>query len=96
MESLIDVSVAFGTRQQQRVLRLRVPESFTVGEVLERALQSAHVPEAGVPLDAVGIFGRRCQRSDQVHAGDRIEIYRPLVADPKAARRHRARQKRRL
>jgi hypothetical protein len=44
---------------------------------------------AGRPLN-VGIFGRACELGDPVRHGDRIEIYRDLLADPKLARRRRA------
>ena len=64
--------------------RLRVREGSTVRDVLEKA---------GLPLQPhgkVGIFGKVVSPDTPVADGDRIELYRPLAADPKEARRRRA------
>ncbi len=76
------------------VLRvIRVPAGATVLEVISR---SGLAKAASLELrhGGVGIFGRRVGLGDPVHAGDRIEIYENLPADPKARRRVRAREAR--
>ena len=89
-----------------RALRVQVvyalPErcwAFTVdlgeGACVADALAAADLPVAlpGVEVDPsrLGVFGRTASLSTRLHDGDRVEILRPLVADPKQARRQRAR-----
>ena len=64
--------------------RVRVPEGSTVRDVLQK---SGLPPQ---PHGRVGIFGRVVSPDTPVADGDRIELYRPLAADPKEARRRRA------
>jgi uncharacterized protein len=85
-------SVAYGTRDRQYVWEVLVSENASVQEVLAAARQLA--AGAAVPWEqaSVGIFGEPCKRTDVPHDGDRIELYRPLSADPKQARRDRVRR----
>jgi len=73
-----------------RVYRLQA--GATVSDALN--LAAADVAFAGVDCAhaAVGIFGRTVARTQPLMDGDRVEIYRPLAVDPKAARRSRARR----
>lgn len=48
-------------------------------------------PEIDLDRQPVGVFGRHCRLQDPLRDGDRVEIYRPLIADPKEMRRRRAR-----
>jgi uncharacterized protein len=83
-------TVAFATPDRQWVWQLRLSDDATVAD----ALADARAQAAGldVPWDAdVGIFGELCDRGAVPRDGDRIEIYRPLKADPKESRRERAR-----
>ena len=64
--------------------RLRVPEGSTVRDVLEKCGLATQ------PRGKVGIFGKVVSPDTPVADGDRIELYRPLAADPKEARRRRA------
>ncbi|MFM7397118.1 MAG: RnfH family protein [Gammaproteobacteria bacterium] len=80
----------------QGELSLQVVEGASVEQVLQQARET--LQQRGVTVDEhfwsqapVGIFGERCERSRVVVVGDRVEIYRPLTVDPKAARRERAR-----
>lgn len=67
-----------------------LPPGSTVGDAISAARLPEHAPELdGVTLD-VGVFGRPRRPDDPVHDGDRVEVYRPLVVDPKEARRIRA------
>jgi uncharacterized protein len=47
-------------------------------------------PEIDLEQSRIGVFGKLRRPDEQVRAGDRIEIYRPLIADPKESRRRRA------
>lgn len=86
--------MAWATARRQLVLDVEVSADATVGAVIEAA--RAVAADATVAWDsaAVGIFGEVCARTVVPRDGDRIELYRPLAIDPKAARRARARRPR--
>jgi putative ubiquitin-RnfH superfamily antitoxin RatB of RatAB toxin-antitoxin module len=85
----VDIEVVYARAEEQVVVALSVAAGTTVAEALERSGLRSRYPEiAGeIPL---GIFGKVVAPDTPVAAGDRIEIYRPLLADPKQARRRRA------
>ena len=83
----IRVEVVYATRTSADAVTVDLPEGATVRE----ALQAAGMKE-GV---ALGIFGRRVAADTCLAHGDRVEIYRPLLLDPKERRRERARRSRR-
>jgi len=85
------VEVVFATATTQEISRLEVPEGCTV----EQAIRQSGLEPAltGEGAHRVGVFGRLCAPSDHLADGDRIEIYRELLADPKTTRRRRAAQK---
>jgi len=87
------VEVVYALPTQQVVLVLELEGSATVEEVIQRSKITDRFPEIGKPPVSVGIFGKRTTLSAKVHDGDRIEVYRPLIANPKDARRSRARLK---
>ena len=69
---------------------LQVAAGTTVDQVLKQSGLFAQCPELELELPAVGIYGRVVDKNHQVAAGDRIEVYRALLFDPKEARRKRA------
>lgn len=88
--SEITVEVAYATPDSQRILTVQVAEGSTLETAIERSGVLEIFPEIDLMKQSVGIFGRKKMLSDTVLEGDRIEIYRPLVIDPKEARRRRA------
>lgn len=74
---------------------LELPAGATVGDALAAARACA-AAAPGVPWDtaSVGIFGLACARDFVFADGDRIEIYRPLAADPRSSRRERVQRER--
>lgn len=72
----------------ERQVRLSAPASISAA-IEASGILDAVAELRGSRLD-VGIFSRPCRLTDAVHDGDRVEIYRPLLLDPKEARRHRA------
>ena len=69
---------------------VRLPAGATVRD----AIAASGVAERHeVDLDAVGVFGRRVAADTRLADGDRVEVYRPLLLDPKEQRRRRARKK---
>jgi putative ubiquitin-RnfH superfamily antitoxin RatB of RatAB toxin-antitoxin module len=87
----IAIEIAYALPDRQFLHRLVVPAGTTVGAALElaRPLLAAHAPDPSAP---VGIWGAVVERSRALVHGDRIEVYRPLPADPKDTRRRLARQ----
>ncbi len=87
--------LAYATPVEQVTLELDVPPGTTVEQVIRACGILARFPEIDVSQAAVGIFGERAALADVVEQGDRVEIYRPLIADPKETRRRRARKRQR-
>ena len=85
------VEVAFATPERQKIAKLRVPPGTTVAEAIELSGIVRDFPEAGKRA-GVGIFGRKVAEEHILQEGDRVEIYRPLLIDPKEARRRNARK----
>ena len=88
------VEVAYATPERQLIITLVVADGTTA---MAAARQSGIEDEfRGLTLDpdSLGIFGRPCPPDQVLVAGDRVEIYRPLIADPKELRRRRARSDR--
>jgi hypothetical protein len=84
------VEVAFATPERQPVLEVRVTAGTNVEQAIRLSGILGRCPEIDLAKNAVGIFGERARLDDVVQDGDRVEIYRPLIADPKEARRARA------
>jgi putative ubiquitin-RnfH superfamily antitoxin RatB of RatAB toxin-antitoxin module len=87
--------VAYALRDEQFLWKVELPADATVADALNAARMSAQRDD--VPWDSadVGIFGAACRLTDVPLDGDRIEIYRPLAADPRERRRARVRSERR-
>ena len=89
-EALIDVEVAYATPEQQVIVILKLPEGATVVQAIQASELLNRFPEIdGIDLKA-GIFGSVCKLDQALRHMDRVEIYRPLIQDPKEARRKRA------
>ena len=88
-EGVLAIEVAYARPDEQVVVALSVPDGTTAGEAVERSGLAARFPEiAGDPK--LGVFGKSVAADTPLATGDRVEIYRPLQADPKQARRGRA------
>ena len=90
-ESLIDVEVAYALPERQALIRISVPAGTTALEAAQRSGLEARFPGLTLNDDSrLGIFGQIVPPDQPLSAGDRVEIYRPLLADPKEVRRARA------
>ncbi len=86
-------TVVFATPARQWLWQVEIDDAATVADALTAAQSQAVAVE--VPWEAdVGIFGEPCARDAPLRDGDRVEIYRPLTADPKASRRARVQRER--
>jgi len=86
----LQVYVAYALPDREFVHPMLVPEGTTIGEAIERSGMLASFPDINLSTQAVGIYGKKKTLETVLRERDRIEIYRPLVADPKDARRRRA------
>lgn len=89
-ESLITVEVVYALPERQRLIALEVEAGCTAREAVRRSAIAAEFPGLDIERAALGIFGRAVAGDHRLAAGERVEIYRPLLADPKAVRRARA------
>ena len=89
-ETLIEV--AYATPQKQLILECVVESDTPVREAVKRSGINQHFPEIDLENCELGVFGKAVAADYELTDGDRIEIYRPLIADPKEIRRQRAAQ----
>ncbi|MHB1142453.1 MAG: RnfH family protein [Sulfuricaulis sp.] len=84
------VEVAYATPSRQEVIEIAARPGSTIEQVIHESGLLERFPEIDLARSRVGIFGEIASLRDPVRDGDRVEIYRPLLADPKEARRRRA------
>jgi putative ubiquitin-RnfH superfamily antitoxin RatB of RatAB toxin-antitoxin module len=92
---MIQVEVVYALPNEQRVLSLMVDPQSSVEDIIQQSGVLALYPEIDLKINKVGVFSRNVKLNATVSSGDRIEIYRPLLADPKEIRRKRAEQAKR-
>ncbi|SHL26457.1 RnfH family protein [Halomonas caseinilytica] len=97
-KGVVNVEVAFALPHRQRIVSLTLPEGVSAREAVRKADLAQYFPD--VPREtfenaALGIFGKALRDPDRyaLQEGDRVEVYRPLRIDPKAARAARAADK---
>jgi len=86
----IRVEVAYALPSRQDILALALPAGSTVQQAIEASGIRQLYPEIDLSVQKVGIFGRLAKLDEVLQPGDRVEIYRPLKADPKEVRRRLA------
>ena len=82
--------VAYGRMEEQALLSVESDTALTAQQVIERSGILARFPEIDLAKNKIGIFGKAAKLDALLADRDRVEIYRPLIADPKAARKKRA------
>jgi putative ubiquitin-RnfH superfamily antitoxin RatB of RatAB toxin-antitoxin module len=90
----IDVEIVYALPARQILIKLGMPHGATVRDAIVVSGLLLTCPEINLMSSKVGIFGRRVTTDTILQSGDRVEIYRALMADPKEARRLRARKPR--
>jgi len=89
----LQVAVSYATPREEFLHPLRVAPGTTIGQAIECSGVLARFPEINLVTQPVGIYGKKKTLDTVLREADRIEIYRPLVADPKDSRRKRAAKK---
>jgi putative ubiquitin-RnfH superfamily antitoxin RatB of RatAB toxin-antitoxin module len=86
----MNVGVCFAQADRQIWLKLDVPETSTIFEVIQLSGLLSQYPEIDLESQKVGIFGKIAKLDTPVKDGDRVEIYRKITADPAQVQRRRA------
>jgi putative ubiquitin-RnfH superfamily antitoxin RatB of RatAB toxin-antitoxin module len=86
----IEVSVVYALPLRADSVTLLVPAGTTVEQAIRRSGLLERFPEIDLTRDRIGIYSRWVRLDAVLREGDRIEVYRPLAADPKEVRRQRA------
>jgi len=92
-ERPMEIEVAFAAPERQLIVSLQVPAGTTVAQAIEASGIREEFPQIEAH-PTVGIFSRKVELDTELMHGDRVEIYRPLAADPKEARRRKAEEER--
>ncbi len=86
----INVEVVFALADRQELLTVAVASGATASEAIDESGIARKFPDQALSACRLGIWGRLIDGGQVLQDGDRIEIYRPLIIDPRAARRRLA------
>ena len=86
----IQVEVVLAMPERQELIALEVATGSTVADAITQSGLAEMFEGFELDLEKVGIFGQKVSPEQVLRDGDRVEIYRPLIADPKEVRRQRA------
>jgi hypothetical protein len=90
MSEQIQIEIVYAQQREQTVIPMKVVEGTTVAQALEQSGMAQKHPELDLKTAKVGIYGKISKPDTVLRNHDRIEIYRPLIADPKEVRKKRA------
>lgn len=90
MAESIQVEVAYAKRDRQEVVRLQLPAGSTLRQAVEASGLVQRYPEIDLVKGRFGIYAKLAKVDTVLRDRDRVEIYRPLIADPKEVRKQRA------
>lgn len=89
-QSSITIEVAYAANSRQKMVTVKLPIGSTAEEAVRKSGLLGEFPEIDLAINKVGIFSKACKLDTVLRDKDRVEIYRPLIADPKEVRRQRA------
>lgn len=94
VESLIPVEVTYALPDKQKLIALHVAPGTTMFEAVQQSGIAGYFPELDIEHASMGIFSKveANPKTRVLQAGERVEIYRPLLIDPKDNRKARAQQ----
>lgn len=90
VKAMIKIEVVYAESEQQFLQSLSVTQDCTVADAIQQSGLLEQFPQIDLSTNKIGIFSRLVTLQSTVQDGDRIEIYRPLLIDPKQSRRIRA------
>jgi putative ubiquitin-RnfH superfamily antitoxin RatB of RatAB toxin-antitoxin module len=83
----MNIGVCYADADRQLWLRMEMPDGSSVEQAIQRSGILQRFPEIDLTTQKVGVYGRLVKLDSTVKDGDRIEIYRPIIADPRTVRR---------
>lgn len=91
MSEAVNIEVCYALPARQEIVRLKLSEGCTVSQAIEASGLLQKHPELVLDqINKIGVFGKLARLDTVLRDKDRVEIYRPLIADPKEVRRKRA------
>jgi putative ubiquitin-RnfH superfamily antitoxin RatB of RatAB toxin-antitoxin module len=90
MAESIQLEIAYAKSDRQEIISLKLPEGSTIQQAIAASGLLQRHPEIDLAKAKVGIYGKLSRMDTVVRERDRVEIYRPLIADPKEVRKQRA------
>ena len=94
--SLINIEVAYALPDKQPVISIQVEQGTTIEQAILLSGILEQFPQIDISKSKLGIFGKLKKADVVLREGDRVEIYRPLIADPKEVRKKRAAEGKRM
>ena len=89
MSAMLSIEVCYGLPEAQTLIPLELPEGSTLQQAIDASGILARHPEIDLAKQKAGIFGKLKPLDAVLAQHDRVEIYRPLIVDPKSARQRR-------
>jgi putative ubiquitin-RnfH superfamily antitoxin RatB of RatAB toxin-antitoxin module len=90
MAESIQLEITYAKPERQEIISLKLPVGSTIQQAIEASGLLQRHPEIDLAKAKVGIYGKLSRMDTVVRERDRVEIYRPLIADPKEVRKQRA------
>ncbi len=90
MPELISIEVVYPLPQKQEIFSVKLPVGATVRQAIEVSGVLQKYPEIDLTKNKLGVFAKLTKPDAPLRDQDRVEIYRPLIADPKEVRKQRA------
>jgi putative ubiquitin-RnfH superfamily antitoxin RatB of RatAB toxin-antitoxin module len=92
----VNIEVAYALPDKQHVISLQVSQGTTIEQAVQLSGILDEFPDIDLTKNKLGIFGKLKKADVEVREGERVEIYRPLIADPKQVRKQRAAEGKRM
>jgi len=89
-DNKINIEVVYALPHEQALLKLDVPQKTTIAEAIKLSGLLERYPEIDLEKSKFGLYGKLSKADVVLREKDRVEIYRPLIADPKEVRKKRA------
>lgn len=90
MAEMLNIEVCYALTGKQELVKLKVPAGTTVQQAVEASGLLTKYPEIDLKKNKFGIFAKLSKLDAALRDRDRVEVYRPLIADPKEVRKQRA------
>ncbi|MDR1367324.1 MAG: RnfH family protein [Candidatus Accumulibacter sp.] len=90
MADWITVDLVYPLKEKQEIFTVRLPEGATIAQAIESSEILLKYPQIDLSKNKLGVFSKLSKLDTPLRDKDRVEIYRPLIADPKEVRKQRA------